>query len=157
MSYAVAGLYEVKMVQGHTELHRDANPVLYGHRTHVHDFERIGYGSYTSTDKIHRMVIHAISFLKSNFDNESPYGGSFCVQRGGTVIKMVPMASTVSDRTLRLVALFCGQEVKDKLLYEGDAHGRSARNAASVFQRGSDVELGDSAHTGVSEAEGRPA
>lgn len=35
-------------------------------------------------------------------------------------IEMEPMNSTVSDETLRLVALFCGRETSDKLLYEGD-------------------------------------
>lgn len=33
--------------------------------------------------------------------------------------------SFVSDRTLRMVLLFCGQKVKDKLLYrDDDAHDR---------------------------------
>ena len=34
-------------------------------------------------------------------------------------IEMEPMAATVTDETLRLVAIFCGHSVKDRLLFEG--------------------------------------
>lgn len=53
------------------------------------------------------------------------------------MIEIEPMESAVSDKTLRLVALFCGQHVKDKLLYEVPygSHDRTVRTAAPVFQR----------------------
>lgn len=66
-------------------------------------------------------------------------------------------AAAVDDDTLRLICAFNGHEVKDKLLYEGDAYGRCTRDAPSVLQRGDHLELRDRDHTSVSEAEGRPA
>lgn len=46
------------------------------------------------------------------------------------MIEIEPMASVMSDEALRLVALFCGQEVKDKLLFEEEAYDGILRNLA---------------------------
>lgn len=45
------------------------------------------------------------------------------------------MHSTVSDEALRLVALFCGRNVADKLLYEGEPNVGTIRAATEIDTR----------------------
>lgn len=61
------------------------------------------------------------------------------------MIEMENLNSTVEDESLRLVLLFCGIEVKDKLLYRGEPYTRIVGNPKQAHTRTDETRDSDSA------------
>ena len=69
-------------------------------------------------------------------------------------LMMEPMASAVSDRELILVASFCGRDIAEKLLFEGDEYRGLFGSTPSVVDRGDHLEFSRGDNPGNRQAEG---
>lgn len=67
------------------------------------------------------------------------------------MLEIEPMEAIVSDRELILVASFCGREIADKLLYEGDQHYRITRDPTFNGTGRVNMVHNHSDHPGISE------
>ena len=65
--------------------------------------------------------------------------------------------SVLSDQSLRLVLLLCGQSVKDAMLYKGDYYYRLNRSPAYIPERRPDMEFGSGHSPGNHEDQGQRA
>lgn len=93
---------------------------------------------------------------------ESPFGGSFCVQRGGTVIEIDPQTCAVSSFVYRAIERLFGEDVAERFWYDGDTnYGLYQRSFNSTFkarlESDNDRHRIDGASAGQRCAEGHPA